>query len=128
MGNLKNIGLRLNKEGDDFDSPDYDGGTVLEAVRPKLKRPSMYNVVMMNDDYTPMDFVIEILEGLFGMSEEQATQVMLKVHTEGKAVCGVFTRDIAETKAAQVNQYAQEHEHPLLCEIEAATDDDQDDH
>lgn len=125
MGNVKYFELRLSAGDDGFDEFDAAGGTVLEEERPKLKRPPMYKVVMMNDDYTPMDFVIEVLTALFGMNEEQATQVMLKVHTEGKAVCGVFTRDIAETKAAQVNQYAQECEHPLLCEIEAAEDDDQ---
>jgi ATP-dependent Clp protease adaptor protein ClpS len=75
--------------------------------------------VLLNDDYTPMEFVVEILEYFFGMSREKATQVMLAVHTQGKGVCGVFTRDIAETKAAQVNQYAKEHQHPLLAEIEA---------
>lgn len=128
MGNLKYSGLILSTQDGDFDLPDAVGGTVLEEARPKLKRPSMYKVVMMNDDYTPMDFVIEILEVFFGMGEEQATQIMLKVHNEGKAVCGVFTRDIAETKAAQVNQYAQENEHPLLCEIEVAEEDDQHGH
>jgi len=75
--------------------------------------------MMLNDDYTPMDFVVEILEVIFSMSREKATHVMLTVHTHGKATCGVYTRDVAETKAAQVNQYAREHEHPLLCEIEA---------
>jgi ATP-dependent Clp protease adaptor protein ClpS len=77
-------------------------------------------VVLLNDDYTPMDFVVDVLMKFFGMNEEKATQVMLLVHTQGKAVCGVYTRDIAETKAAQVNQYSSECEHPLLCEIERA--------
>ncbi|ENA37497.1 ATP-dependent Clp protease adapter protein ClpS [Pseudomonas sp. HPB0071] len=73
---------------------------------------------MFNDDYTPMEFVVEVLEKFFSMNREKATQIMLVVHTQGKAVCGVFTRDIAETKAMQVNQYARESQHPLLCEIE----------
>ena len=73
---------------------------------------------MYNDDYTPMDFVVEVLERFFGLNREQATRIMLTVHTEGKAVCGVFTRDIAETKAEQVNEYARTCQHPLLCEIE----------
>ncbi len=77
---------------------------------------------MINDDYTPMEFVVEVLEVFFGMKREKATQVMLTVHTQGRAVCGVYTRDIAETKAMQVNQYARENQHPLLCEIEAAGD------
>lgn len=80
---------------------------------------------MLNDDYTPMDFVVEVLEMFFAMGREQATRIMLQVHTQGKAVCGVFTRDIAETKAAQVNQYARQHQHPLLCEIEASGEDDE---
>ena len=95
-----------------------DEGLALQEARPELKEPSLYKVVLLNDDFTPMDFVVEILTTFFGMSEEKATQVMLAVHTQGKAVCGVFTRDIAETKAALVNQYSSECEHPLLCEIE----------
>lgn len=75
-------------------------------------------VVLFNDDYTPMDFVVEVLEVFFNMDREKATKIMLTVHTQGKAVCGLFTRDVAETKAMQVNQYARESQHPLLCEIE----------
>nr|WP_237457335.1 ATP-dependent Clp protease adapter ClpS [Pseudomaricurvus sp. HS19] len=99
-------------------------GVAVQPAKPKLKRPSMYKVVLLNDDYTPMEFVVETLEIFFNMGREQATQVMLQVHTQGKAVCGIFTRDIAETKAAQVNQFARENEHPLLCEIEAVEDDE----
>ena len=102
-----------------------EGGLAVEESKPQLKRPSMYKVVLLNDDYTPMEFVVEILEMFFSMNREQATNVMLTVHTQGKGVCGVFTRDIAETKAALVNQYARENEHPLLCEIEAADDGDE---
>ena len=80
---------------------------------------------MLNDDYTPMEFVVETLEVFFGMNREKATQVMLTVHMEGKATCGVYTRDIAETKAAQVNQFAKDNEHPLVCEIEATEEDDE---
>ena len=89
-----------------------------EQVKEKCQKPSMYNVVLLNDDYTPMDFVVEILTTFFAMNEEKATQVMLAVHTQGKAVCGVFTHDIAETKAAQVNEYSAECEHPLFCDTE----------
>ena len=127
MGNVKYLQLRLSIGDGDGDQLDLADGLLLEEARPQLKRPPMYKVVMMNDDYTPMDFVVEILEMFFTLSEEQATQVMLKVHTEGRAVCGVFTRDIAETKAAQVNQYAQENEHPLICEIEAVDEDENSD-
>lgn len=99
---------------------DSSGGLALEESKPELKRPPLFKVVLINDDYTPMEFVVEVLEMFFRMNREQATHVMLTVHTQGKGVCGVFTRDIAETKAAQVNQYARENEHPLLCEIEAS--------
>lgn len=105
------------------ESPDGDElpgqGVVAEEVKPQLKRPRMYRVVLMNDDYTPMDFVVDVLMMFFNMTEEKATQVMLAVHTQGKGVCGVYTRDVAETKAAMVNEYARESRHPLLCEIES---------
>jgi ATP-dependent Clp protease adaptor protein ClpS len=87
-------------------------------VKPRLARPRLYKVVLLNDDYTPMDFVVEVLCTFFTMNVEQATQVMLKVHTEGKAVCGVFTRDVAETKAEQVNVFSRKHQQPLLCNVE----------
>ncbi|GAB3107244.1 ATP-dependent Clp protease adapter ClpS [Aestuariicella hydrocarbonica] len=123
MGNLEKHKLRLNKDDHDDEYAD-DMGVAVQESEPQLKRPSMYKVVLLNDDYTPMEFVVETLEVFFSMNREQATNVMLTVHTQGKAVCGVFTRDIAETKAAQVNQYAKENEHPLLCEIEAVEDDE----
>ena len=91
-----------------------------DDLESELKRPPMYKVMLMNDDYTPMEFVIEILQLFFNMNREKATQIMLAVHTNGKAACGIFTRDIAETKSAQVNQYAQECQHPLISEIEPA--------
>ena len=114
------------KTGSDEDPAEPGHGTeVLEVpVEPKLKKPPLYKVVMLNDDYTPMEFVVEVLQVFFGMSREKATQVMLAVHTTGKATCGIFPRDIAETKSAQVNQYAQENQHPLVSEIEAVDDDD----
>jgi ATP-dependent Clp protease adaptor protein ClpS len=101
---------------------DSDDGLVVEETKPQLKRPARFQVVLLNDDYTPMEFVVEILERIFGMDRELAVRVMLKVHTEGKGVCGVFTREVAETKAEQVNQAARENEHPLLCQIEPAGD------
>lgn len=113
--------LRLSSDDDKPDRND-DGGLALEEAKPKLKRPPLYKVVLLNDDYTPMEFVVEILEVFFKMNREQATQVMLTVHTHGKGVCGIYTKDIAETKSAQVNQYARDHQHPLLCEIEASED------
>lgn len=101
-----------------------EGSLAVQTERPKLKRPPMYKVVMINDDYTPMEFVVETLELFFGMDREKATRVMLTVHTQGKATCGIYSRDVAETKAAQVNQYARDNEHPLLCEIEAVEGDE----
>ncbi|MDH5407634.1 MAG: ATP-dependent Clp protease adapter ClpS [Gammaproteobacteria bacterium] len=97
----------------------YDDGLALEEAKPKLKRPPMYKVILLNDDYTPMEFVVLVLEVFFGMDRERATHVMLNVHTKGKGVCGVFTRDIAETKVAQVNDYSRQQDHPLLCTMEA---------
>ena len=102
-----------NKTDDEVDV------AVTEAP-PKLKKPSMYFVLLINDDYTPMEFVVHILEKLFKLDRTAATQVMLEVHTRGKGVCGIFTREIAETKVMQVNSYAKDHEHPLLCTLELA--------
>ena len=99
-----------------------DGDLLVQESRPQLKRPPLFQVVMLNDDYTPMEFVVEVLQVFFGMGREKATQIMLAVHMQGRAVCGIFPRDIAETKAAQVNRYARENQHPLLCEIEASGD------
>lgn len=95
-----------------------DAGLAVQDAQPALKPPPMYKVLLLNDDYTPMDFVVEVLEMFFVMDRETATRIMLAVHTEGRAVCGIYTRDIAQTKAMQVNQYARECQHPLLCEIE----------
>jgi len=97
----------------------YDDGLALQEAKPKLKRPPMYKVILLNDDYTPMEFVVHILEEFFGMDRERATHVMLNVHTQGKGICGLFTRDIAETKVSQVNDYSRQNEHPLLCTLEA---------
>ena len=95
-----------------------EGGVAIQEARPQLAPPPMYKVIILNDDYTPMDFVVEILEGFFNMDREKATRVMLTIHTEGEATCGVFTRDVAETKTAQVVDYAQQNQHPLLCRME----------
>ncbi|WP_111892149.1 ATP-dependent Clp protease adapter ClpS [Acinetobacter sp. MB5] len=95
-----------------------DSDLAVKTAPPELKRPPLYAVVLLNDDYTPMDFVIEILQEFFAMNLDQATQVMLTVHYEGKGVAGVYPRDIAETKANQVNNYARSQGHPLLCQIE----------
>jgi ATP-dependent Clp protease adaptor protein ClpS len=91
---------------------------VLEAKKAKVKPPPLYKVMLLNDDYTPMEFVVVVLQKFFGMSRERATQVMLKVHREGIGVCGVFPRDVASTKVAQVAGYARKHQHPLQCVME----------
>jgi ATP-dependent Clp protease adaptor protein ClpS len=97
---------------------DHEGGLAVEEAKPKLKPPKKYKVVLMNDDFTPMEFVVQILTSFFAMDQEQATQVMLMVHTKGKGVCGEFSYQIAETKVEQVNNYSREHQHPLLCTME----------
>ncbi|VAX14488.1 ATP-dependent Clp protease adaptor protein ClpS [hydrothermal vent metagenome] len=107
-----------NKEND---TPEWGSneGLALEYAKPALKPPPMYKVVLLNDDYTPMEFVVHILETFFGMNREKATHIMLNVHTRGKGICGVYPRDIAETKVAQVNDYSSQNEHPLKCTMEA---------
>jgi len=87
-------------------------------VLPAVRVPKKFKVLLLNDDFTPMDFVVDVLKRFFRLSEEMATQVMLQVHVLGKGVCGVYTRDIAETRVAQVNDYARSYEHPLLCTME----------
>ncbi|MEE4174000.1 MAG: ATP-dependent Clp protease adapter ClpS [Xanthomonadales bacterium] len=97
-----------------------DRGLTLEEVRPEIKKPPLYKVVLLNDDFTPMDFVVDVLKIFFNMGHDRATQIMLHVHTRGKGVCGVFTFEIAETKVAQVNEFSRQNEHPLKCTMEKA--------
>lgn len=92
---------------------------VVQDAKLQLTQPSMYQVVMHNDDFTPMEFVVEVLEVFFDMERTQATRVMYEVHMQGKAVCGLYSKDVAETKVDQVLEYARRHDHPLLCNIEA---------
>jgi len=101
------------------DIEQYDGlDLAVEEAQPKVKPPPLYRVVLINDDFTPMEFVVDILESVFGMERTRATQVMLEVHTKGKGICGVFNHEIAETKVAQVMGIASQHQHPLLCTME----------
>lgn len=97
-----------------------DAGVAVEQIRPKLQKPPLYKVVMHNDDYTPMDFVVQTLQHFFQLPQDKAVQVMLVVHTRGKAVAGTYTAQIAETKTAQANEHARAHQHPLLCTMEKA--------
>lgn len=99
---------------------EHKHGAVVAPSRPETARPPLYSVMLLNDDYTPMDFVIEVLTRFFSLDLERATQVMLHVHTRGRGVCGVFTREIAESKVAQVNEYSRMNQHPLLCTMEKA--------
>jgi len=92
--------------------------SVLEAKKAKVKLPPMYKVLLLNDDYTPMEFVVLVLQKFFGMTRERATQVMLKVHREGMGTCGVYPRDVALTKVQQVAGYSRKHQHPLQCVME----------
>jgi len=93
-------------------------GLATEEAKPRLKRPPLYRVILLNDDYTPMEFVVQMLEKIFSLDRTTATRIMLEVHTKGKGVCGVYTYEIAETKVAQVTGLAQQHQHPLLCTME----------
>src|SRR5688500_20212941 len=100
------------------DTAHPDHGVVVEEARPQVKQPPLYQVVLLNDDYTPMEFVVDVLERIFSLDRLRATRVMLEVHTQGKGVCGVYTFEIAETTVAQVMTYARQHQHPLLCTTE----------
>lgn len=102
----------------ELDSQQDLGQAVDVELKKALKQPPMYKVILHNDDYTPMDFVVEVLQKFFNLDIDQATQIMLAVHYRGKAVCGTYTAEIAETKVMLVNRYAREHEHPLLCTLE----------
>ena len=110
--------LSQNPNGDQ--DHDQDSGLVVEKAKPKLKPPPMYKVILLNDDYTPMEFVVQVLEYFFSMNREKATQIMLHVHRLGRGVCGIYSREVAETKVAQVNEYSRSHKHPLLCTMEEA--------
>lgn len=96
----------------------HPDGLVVEEAKPKLKRPQLYKVVLLNDDFTPMEFVVAILERFFLKPREAAVRIMLQVHYEGIGVCGVYPRDLAETKVRQVMDFSREHEHPLQCTME----------
>ena len=109
----------MSKELQQYPDDGHDDGIAVQEAKPKLKKPPMYKVIILNDDYTPMDFVVHILEAFFNLSHEKAQNIMLNVHTKGKGVCGVYTRDVAETKVEQVNDYSRQNQHPLLCTMEA---------
>ncbi len=119
---LKSLGLPLRLAGDDEQEHEHQSGhgLAVEEAKPEVKRPSLYKVFLLNDDYTPMDFVVDVLMQFFGMSNEKAHQTMLQVHYRGKGTCGVYTYEIAETKVNLVNDYARQSQHPLMCSMEEA--------
>ena len=102
---------------DHDDDPTVEGG-IATKTRPETKRPSLYKVLLLNDDYTPMEFVVLVLERFFSKSREDATRIMLHVHHKGVGICGVFTFEVAETKVAQVIEFARQNQHPLQCAME----------
>ena len=111
--------INKSDEWSDDQEDDIDiGDTAVETAKPKLKKPRMYRVIINNDDYTPMEFVVHVLENFFSMDRAKATRIMLDVHNNGKGNCGIFTRDTAQTKTLQVNDYSKEHNHPLMCSME----------
>ncbi|NVJ49436.1 MAG: ATP-dependent Clp protease adapter ClpS [Gammaproteobacteria bacterium] len=99
---------------------EIDHGIAVEESKPELKPPPMYKVILLNDDYTPMDFVVEVIMKYFGKHQEEAAKIMLQVHYEGKGVCGIYRSEIAETKVVQVNEYSKANQHPLMCVMEQA--------
>jgi ATP-dependent Clp protease adaptor protein ClpS len=105
--------------GDTRETSGAEEGLAVARARPKLERPQLYRVLLLNDDYTPMEYVVVVLEQFFGKRREEAVNIMLHVHQKGLGVCGVFSREIAETKVRQVLQHAREHRHPLQCTMEA---------
>jgi ATP-dependent Clp protease adaptor protein ClpS len=116
----KDVGFapRMSKDDDRSDGATGPGTSVITKVKPKAKRPNLYRVLILNDDYTPMEFVVHVLEKFFNKDVEAATKIMLHVHHHGIGECGVFTYEIAETKVTQVMDFARKHQHPLQCVME----------
>ena len=114
----------VNNTGDEnwdhAEDDDWDGGLAVEEEKPKLKPPKQYKVIVNNDDYTPMEFVVQVLMVYFSMDDAKATRVMMSVHTKGKGICGIFSHEIAETKVDQVNEFSRMYQHPLMCTMEEA--------
>jgi len=108
----------------DYPDPIENDELMLETARPRLKRPGLYRVMLLNDDYTTMDFVVQVLRAIFHHGEERAAQIMLHVHQRGAGVCGIYTREIAESKVEQVMRFAEQNEHPLQCTMEPDSGDD----
>jgi ATP-dependent Clp protease adaptor protein ClpS len=121
MGQVKSDGsdpVDMSKDVDNTGNNDGPGTGIVTKVKPKTKRPSLYRVLLLNDDYTPMEFVIHVLEKFFNKGREDATRVMLHVHHHGVGECGIYTFEVAETKVTQVMDFARQHQHPLQCVME----------
>jgi len=103
---------------DDGDSNDENQTGIVTKTRPETKKPSLYKVLLLNDDYTPMEFVVHVLERFFNKGREEATRIMLHVHQKGVGICGVYTYEVAETKVTQVMDFSRQHQHPLQCTME----------
>ncbi len=110
----------MNHEHDPAHETEGEQGVALAPERAQVQPPPLYRVLLLNDDYTPMNFVVEVLQLFFNMTRERATQVMLHVHTRGRGDCGTFTREVAETKVVHVNEFSRNHQHPLMCTMEQA--------
>jgi ATP-dependent Clp protease adaptor protein ClpS len=115
-GWLSVIGAGSNSSGNDDDN--RTGTAIITKTKPRTKRPNLYRVLLLNDDYTPMEFVVHVLERFFNKSREDATRIMLHVHQNGVGECGVFTYEVAETKVTQVMDFSRKHQHPLQCVME----------
>ena len=120
MKPIKYISDHLTVKNQSDEDIGHDSGLVVQETRPEVAEPKRYMVILVNDDFTPMEFVVLILKEFFNLDEESATRIMLNVHTKGKGVCGIYSKDIAETKVVMVNEFARKNEHPLLCTMEQA--------
>jgi ATP-dependent Clp protease adaptor protein ClpS len=118
MSYFSDMQIRMSNDPDDIGNTGRPGVGLATRTRPKTKKPSLYKVLLLNDDYTPMEFVVHVLKGFFQMDTDQATRVMLHVHQKGVGVCGVFTYEVAETKVTQVMDFATKNQHPLQCTLE----------
>lgn len=119
MGSTRATGMSQSGDGDDGDDGRDGAGTgIVTRTRTRTKRPSLYRVLLLNDDYTPMEFVVHVLERFFNKSREEATRIMMHVHQHGVGECGVFTYEVAETKVTMVMDFARKHQHPLQCVME----------
>lgn len=116
MGSTRATGMSQSGDGDD--GRDGAGTGIVTRTRTRTKRPSLYRVLLLNDDYTPMEFVVHVLERFFNKSREEATRIMMHVHQHGVGECGVFTYEVAETKVTMVMDFARKHQHPLQCVME----------